>query len=75
MVAGMSARRIDNSPREYYNYVMRFERTYQRHNVHNIGLRAPMWIFLSAYPALKVVRKTQARVARDRAAALTHASG
>jgi glycosyltransferase involved in cell wall biosynthesis len=70
MVAGMSARRIDNSPREYYNYVMRFERTYQRHNVHNIGLRAPMWIFLSAYPALKVVRKTQARVARDRAAAL-----
>jgi hypothetical protein len=34
-----------------------------------------MWIFLSAYPALKAVRKTQARIARDRAAALTHASG
>lgn len=61
MVAGMSARRIDDSPREYYNYVMRFERTYQRHNVRNIGLRAPMWIFLSAYPALKAVRKNQVR--------------
>ena len=61
MVAGMSARRIDDSPREYYNYVMRFERTYQRHNVKNLGLRAPMWIFLSAYPALKAVRKNQVR--------------
>ncbi len=64
MVAGMSMRRIDDSPREYYNYVMRFERTYQSHNVRNIVLRAPMWLFLSAYPGLKAVRKNQARNAR-----------
>src|SRR5690606_34266402 len=35
MVAGMSARRIEDSPREYYHYVTRFERTYQRHRVRN----------------------------------------
>jgi glycosyltransferase involved in cell wall biosynthesis len=64
MVAGMSMRRIDDSPREYYNYMMRFERTYQSHNVRNIVLRAPMWLFMSAYPALKAVRKNQARTAR-----------
>jgi glycosyltransferase involved in cell wall biosynthesis len=61
MVTGMSARRIDDSPREYYSYVMRFERTYQRHKVRNIALRAPMAIFLSAYPALKAMRMTELR--------------
>jgi len=63
MVAGMSARRIDDSPRKYYNYVMRFERTYQRHGVRSLALRTPMFIFLSAYPALKAVRKNELRKA------------
>jgi hypothetical protein len=63
MVTGMSARRIDDSPREYYNYVMRFERTYQQHKVRNIALRAPMAIFLSAYPALKAMRMSELRKA------------
>src|SRR5690606_27099250 len=48
MVTGMSARRLDDSPREFYNYVMRFERTYDRHKVRSLTLRAPMAIFLSA---------------------------
>lgn len=65
MVAGMSARRIDDSPREYYNYVMRFERTYQQHKVRNIALRAPMAIFLSAYPALKAMRMNEVRKAAN----------
>ncbi|MBC7590249.1 MAG: glycosyltransferase family 2 protein [Salinibacterium sp.] len=56
MVTGMSARRIDDSPREFYNYVMRFERTYQKHKVRNLALRAPMAILMSAYPALKAMR-------------------
>jgi len=59
MVAGMSARRIDDSPSDYYYYVNRFERTYQRHNVRNLGVRAPMWLLIAAYPALKAVRKGQ----------------
>jgi len=61
MVTGMSARRIDDSPRQYYNYVMRFERTYKKHNVRNIALRAPMAILMSAYPALKAMRKSELR--------------
>ncbi len=57
MVTGMSARRLDDSPLEFYGYVMRFERTYQKHNIRRLSVRAPMAIFLSAYPALKVMRE------------------
>lgn len=57
MVTGMSARRLDDSPTQFYSYVMRFERTYQRHNIRRLSVRAPMAIFLSAYPALKTVRE------------------
>lgn len=56
MVAGMSARRLDDSPIQFYNYVMRFERTYVKHKIKSVTLRAPMAIFLSAYPALKAMR-------------------
>lgn len=61
MVTGMSARRLDDNPREFYNYVMRFERTYDKHNIRSLILRAPMAIFLSAYPALKAMRLGQNR--------------
>jgi len=61
MVTGMSARRIDNNPREYYNYVMRFERTYKKHKVRSVALRAPMAILISAYPALKAMRTNELR--------------
>lgn len=57
MVTGMSARRLDDSPLKFYNYVMRFERTYKRHNIRRLSVRAPMAIFLSVYPALKTVRE------------------
>lgn len=67
MVTGMSARRLDDSPREYYNYVMRFERTYKKHNVRSIALRAPMAIFLSTYPALKAMRQNELRSERRKA--------
>ncbi|CAN5370323.1 glycosyltransferase family 2 protein [soil metagenome] len=61
MVTGMSARRIDDNPREYYNYVMRFERTYKKHKIRNLALRAPMAVLLSAYPALKAMRMAEVR--------------
>ena len=61
MVTGMSARRLDDSPREFYSYVMRFERTYKKHNVRNLALRAPVAILMSAYPALKAMRKSELR--------------
>jgi len=61
MVAGMSARRVEDSPREYYHYVTRFERTYQRHRVRNVGLRAPMVVFFAIYPAVRALRKFEKR--------------
>jgi glycosyltransferase involved in cell wall biosynthesis len=57
MVAGMSARRLDDTPRDYLYYVGRFERTYRRHKVRNVGARAPMLVFLGIYPGLRAVRK------------------
>jgi glycosyltransferase involved in cell wall biosynthesis len=56
MIAGMSARRLDDNPSDYFYYVSRFERTYRRHNVRNLGVRAPMLVFLGIYPGLKVVK-------------------
>ena len=65
MVTGMSSRRIDDSPRQFYNYVMRFERTYQKHKVRSLALRAPMAILMSAYPALKAMRNNELRKAAN----------
>ncbi|WP_353889788.1 glycosyltransferase family 2 protein [Galbitalea sp. SE-J8] len=59
MVAGMSARRLDDSPRDYLYYVRRFERTYRRHRVRRVGVHAPMLVFLGIYPALRVVRRSK----------------
>jgi glycosyltransferase involved in cell wall biosynthesis len=61
MVAGMSARRIDDSPFDYLYYVRRFERTYKRHGVQGVGVRVPMYLFLTIYPALKVIRRSRVR--------------
>lgn len=59
MVVGMSARRLDDSPRDFTDYVMRFERTYRAHGVKSITMRTPMAIFLGIYPFGKAVRLTQ----------------
>jgi glycosyltransferase involved in cell wall biosynthesis len=60
MVAGMSARRLDDSPRDYYHYVRRWERTYDNHGITDPALRAPMLVFSAIYPVLKGVRINQA---------------
>lgn len=70
IVAGMSARRLDDKPLDFVSYVLRFERTYQAHGIRSVALRTPMLVFLAAYPALKVARRSQARrLAADAAAA------
>ncbi|MDQ6753659.1 MAG: glycosyltransferase [Actinomycetota bacterium] len=56
MVSGMSARRLEDSPRDYRYYVTRFERTYKAHNVKKIALKAPMVVFFSVYFPAKVLR-------------------
>ena len=61
MVAGMSARRLDDNPRDYFHYVRRWERTYDAHGITDPALRAPMVVFSAIYPVLKGVRINQTR--------------
>ncbi|MGP3536104.1 glycosyltransferase [Microbacterium sp. RD1] len=63
MVAGMSARRLDDAPRDFRFYVDRFERTYAAHGIHDVRLLAPMAVFLGIYPALHLEREVQAKLA------------
>ncbi len=56
MITGMSARRVDDSPRDYVSYVGRFDRTYTHHGVRNRALRVPAWVFLAVYPIAKGLR-------------------
>ena len=57
MVSGMSARRLDSNPKDYYRYVRRWEKTYDRHKIFNPALRAPMVVFTAIYPVGKLVRQ------------------
>lgn len=57
MIGGMSARRIEDKPREYYNYVMRFERTFQAHGVTSASARMPIFIYLLIYFPVRTLRK------------------
>ncbi|MFN4001757.1 glycosyltransferase [Microcella sp.] len=67
MVTGMSARRVDDSPRDYVSYVGRFDRTYTHHDVRNRALRAPAWVFLAVYPIAKGLRWGHQELASRRA--------
>ncbi|WP_378148330.1 glycosyltransferase [Cnuibacter sp. UC19_7] len=57
MVVGMSARRLDSAPKDYFYYVERFRRTYEAHGIRDIRLLAPMAVFLGIYPALHLERQ------------------
>ena len=61
MEAGMSARRLDSSPKDYLFYVERFKRTYEKHGIHDPRLLAPMVVLLGVYPALHVERAIAGR--------------
>ncbi|MDF2992698.1 MAG: glycosyltransferase [Microbacterium sp.] len=63
MVAGMSARRLDDRPRDFRRYVDRFENTYSAHGIRDVRLRAPMAVFLGVYPALHAHRRIRAQLA------------
>jgi glycosyltransferase involved in cell wall biosynthesis len=57
MISGMSARRLEDSPKDYRYYVTRFDRTYKNHKIHRRVLRVPMLIFMGVYYPAKVLRK------------------
>lgn len=57
MVAALSARRLEDSPKDFYNYVMRFERTYKAHGVKSATARVPIFIYLLIYFPVRTVRR------------------
>lgn len=68
MVSGMSARRLENSPKDYRYYVTRFDRTYRAHQIDKPVLKIPMLIFMSIYYPAKMLRAVHtARSARTSA--------
>lgn len=56
MVGGMSARRLEDSPKDFYKYVMRFENTYKAHDIKSASARIPIFIYLTTYFPLKFLR-------------------
>ncbi len=56
MVAGVSARRLEDSPGCYRYYVDRFERTYRAHHINERALKVPAMILRSIYLPLKLLR-------------------
>lgn len=57
MIAGMSARRVEDSPRKFYNYVMRFERTFKVHGIKSATARIPIIGYLLVYFPVRTIRK------------------
>lgn len=57
LIAGMSARRLDDSPRAFVNYLKRFKNTYAGHGIYETSSNFPIIIYLSLYPSLKILRR------------------
>lgn len=57
MISGMSARRLEDSPRQFYNYVMRFERTFKVHGIKSATARMPILAYLLVYFPARTIRK------------------
>ncbi len=57
MVAGMSVRRVDDKPRAFYRYIMRFENTFRAYNIKSTTARIPIVIYLLIYFPARTIRK------------------
>jgi glycosyltransferase involved in cell wall biosynthesis len=62
MVAGMSARRMDDSAKDFAFYAERFTRTYAAHGIHDPRLLTPMVVLLAGYPAIHAERRILAKL-------------
>lgn len=64
MIAGMSARRLEDSPKDYRYYVTRFDRTYRAHQINKPLLKIPTLIFMAIYYPAKALRYLHSSLAR-----------
>lgn len=55
MIAGMSGRRMDDSPADIVSYLGRYDRTYNHHGIPDRVLRVPAAAFLALYPIAKTM--------------------
>ena len=55
VVAGMSGRRMDDSPSDIVSYLGRYDRTYNHHGIPDRMLRVPAAAFLALYPIAKTM--------------------
>ena len=55
VIAGMSLRRMDDSPSDIVSYLMRFDRTYNHHGIPDRRLRVPAAAFMAVYPIIKTM--------------------
>lgn len=56
MIASMSARRLDDTPRAFYSYMRKFDRTYSHHGISDPVARVPVFVYLMIYFPSKMVR-------------------
>lgn len=56
MVVGMSARRYDDAPRDFYRYIAYFKSTFDRHHLKSPGVKSAMTAFMLGYFAFRPLR-------------------
>lgn len=57
LVAGMSARRLEDSPQKFYKYIRMNDHTYQEHGIDSSTIKMPLMAIIGLYPGLKLIRR------------------
>lgn len=56
MIAGVSSRRMESSPKEFRRYMKMYSATYRGHDIREASVNIPIIIFWSLYPSMKLLR-------------------
>lgn len=56
LVAGVSSRRVENSPADFRKYMKMFSTTYKDHDIREASVTLPILIYWSVYPSMKLLR-------------------
>jgi glycosyltransferase involved in cell wall biosynthesis len=56
LVVGIAARRLDDNPKQFYDTMCQFDRTYAIHGQRSPTAQWAKYMFLAGYPSLKVMR-------------------
>jgi hypothetical protein len=56
LIVSVSARRVDDSPRDFYKFMNMYDRTFAAHGKRYPSATRAKYIFFTSYPVLKVTR-------------------